>query len=95
MQSFYKHLRNGETKDDALRHAKQDYLNNVTEPEQKSPYYWAGFVLMGDTSPVYYRGISARIIILLAGVVILGGFLLWRLRAKRQLKGRIEGHDFS
>ncbi len=49
MISFYKHLNEGETKDDALKNAKLDYLKSTDDPLLKHPYYWAGFVLTGNT----------------------------------------------
>lgn len=46
MVAFYRHLREGLSKADALRAAqielRQKYPN---------PYYWAGFVLTGDPGP--------------------------------------------
>jgi CHAT domain-containing protein len=46
MVAFYRHLREGQSKADALRAAQ-------TELRQKypNPYYWAGFVLTGDPGP--------------------------------------------
>jgi len=52
MTSFYKHLKNGEKKDAALKKAKLDYLHQTEDPNLKHPYYWAGFVLTGNTSPI-------------------------------------------
>jgi hypothetical protein len=52
MAAFYKHLKAGESKDVALKNAKIDYLNSVTETALKHPYYWAGFVLTGNTAPL-------------------------------------------
>ena len=49
MTFFYKHLSNGETKDEALKNAKLDYLEVTEDPLLKHPYYWAGFVLSGNT----------------------------------------------
>jgi hypothetical protein len=84
MQAFYRHLHKGERKDEALRHAKLDYLASVSEPELKSPYHWAGFVLMGDASPVYKAGNQIGIIGIGAGFLLLLAFLLW-IRARRRL----------
>ncbi len=52
MKYFYQHLKNGERKDEALRNAKLDYLANTDDELLQHPYYWAGFILSGDTSPV-------------------------------------------
>jgi len=52
MISFYEHLGNGEAKDEALHNAKRDYLKNTSDDNLRHPYYWAGFVISGDPSPI-------------------------------------------
>lgn len=48
-KSFYDYLANGISKDKALNLAKQDLLNNeLVSNAKKSPYYWAGFILIGN-----------------------------------------------
>ncbi|RCJ37419.1 hypothetical protein A6770_40135 [Nostoc minutum NIES-26] len=44
MQEFYKGLKNGLTKAEALRHAQLSLSSN---PQYTHPYFWAGFVLVG------------------------------------------------
>lgn len=48
MEAFYKYLRAGLPKDEALQKAKVEYLAQTTDPALQHPYYWAGFVLSGD-----------------------------------------------
>jgi len=51
MENFYAHLADGLDKASALRQAKLDLL--ATYGSQAQPYYWGGFVLVGDgASPV-------------------------------------------
>ena len=78
MIDFYKNLKAGKEKDEALRLAKLSWLNNDAIPAQmKHPYYWAGFIASGDTTPlifeepssILYLGILA-FLIALAGVFI-------------------------
>jgi CHAT domain-containing protein len=45
MKRFYTGLRDGKTKDDALRAAQ---LFMIHSPSSSSPYYWAAFSLIGD-----------------------------------------------
>jgi len=52
MTAFYDYLKEGKAKDVALQLAKQEYLKNTTDEALKHPYYWAGFVISGDVSPV-------------------------------------------
>lgn len=47
--AFYANLQNRLSKDDALHQAKINYLQNANEVTA-DPYYWAGFVLQGETS---------------------------------------------
>lgn len=53
MRTFYKNLKYGIPKDEALRRAKVDYINaNRGNPELLAPFYWGGFVLSGNTAPI-------------------------------------------
>jgi len=54
MTDFYAELVRGSSKDEALRTAKLNYLREAGE-FKSAPYYWAGFVLIGNTSPVKLR----------------------------------------
>lgn len=49
MPRFYEGLKEGMTKSDALRKAKLAYLDHA-DPMMSTPYFWAGFVLIGDDS---------------------------------------------
>lgn len=51
---FYKNLKKGWTKDKALRQAKLSFIKEKEGIEGKfDPFFWAGFVAMGDMSPVF------------------------------------------
>lgn len=49
MAHFYEFLKRGLSKDEALQQAKQTYLKG---DNQSHPFFWAGFVLIGDDLPV-------------------------------------------
>jgi CHAT domain-containing protein len=51
MESFYSHLLLGEDKSLALANAKRSYLKTHTG-EKLSPYFWGGFVALGDMKPI-------------------------------------------
>ncbi|MBV7269875.1 CHAT domain-containing protein [Winogradskyella luteola] len=51
IDNFYGYLKNGLPKDEALQKAKLDYIANA-EGRTRSPQYWAGLVLIGDSSPI-------------------------------------------
>ena len=50
MISFYENLKEGQSKDEALANAKRDFIQN--NPMKNHPFYWAGFVVNGDVSPI-------------------------------------------
>jgi len=47
MKAFYKNLKQGSVKDDALRQAKLEMIRG-RQQAWRHPYYWAAFVLVGD-----------------------------------------------
>lgn len=51
MGNFYKYLKQGLSKDEALRKAKLDYLQS-SDALTSNPYFWAGFVCIGNNNPV-------------------------------------------
>ena len=58
MGYFYEGLAKGYAKDRALREAKLKYLENASDLFTH-PFYWAGFVVQGDASPIQLsQGIS-------------------------------------
>jgi len=79
MGSFYKYLSLSNRKDEALRLAKLDYLESVS-PTEAHPYFWAGYVNIGDAKPVLKKKnillklIIAGTIILLLGMVVMYKF---------------------
>jgi|GEM_PF-6409019 len=74
MIAFYKNLKNGQAKDEALRNAKLEYIKNA-DPDYQHPYYWAGIIAIGDMSPLfpksnykYYWIFSCSILVLTIGL---------------------------
>lgn len=52
MSSFYKNLKKGKTKDEALKSAKLEYLETAGS-RKAHPHYWLSFVSIGDNSSLY------------------------------------------
>ena len=49
METFYKNIKAGKTKDQALHEAKLSYLENE---DMDAPYFWASFIAMGNMEPI-------------------------------------------
>lgn len=72
MTSFYKYLKRGKSKQEAMRLAKIDYLE-LADDLTSNPYFWSGFVVLGDSTPIYKKSGFAYwmiIITLFAGILI-------------------------
>src|SRR5690554_7363030 len=50
MQDFYRHLKKGCSKSEALALAKRDFL--AAHPMKSHPFFWAGFVVNGHAGPL-------------------------------------------
>ena len=54
MEAFYKHLRGGATKAEALRLARTEIMESTIQSDAvgrlAAPYYWAPFVLIGESN---------------------------------------------
>lgn len=48
LESFFRNLKLGMTKDEALREAKLDFLKKDENFEMTHPFYWAGIAALGD-----------------------------------------------
>jgi len=48
IEAFFKHLKAGKTKDEALRLAKLEFLKNDEYYDSAHPFYWAGVTVSGD-----------------------------------------------
>lgn len=80
IEAFYKNIDAGKPKDEALRLAKLDYINN-TEGRTVAPKFWAGLVLMGDASPIEIsNGTPLWQWLIIIACVVLGILLVLRLR---------------
>ncbi len=81
MTAFYQYLQAGLSKSIALQKAKQDYLAQTVASQQQHPYYWAGFVIVGDDAPLDFSGGYTLWWWGLLGLgAVLGGLSWWRKR---------------
>ncbi|RYY52530.1 MAG: CHAT domain-containing protein, partial [Chitinophagaceae bacterium] len=80
---FYKNLREGMTKDVALQQAKLSYLSTA-KGRTLNPQYWAGLVIMGDTSAVEISGDHTRLYLIAGGLLVLLAGLVFVLVRRRK-----------
>ncbi len=82
MISFYNYLKEGKAKNEALQQAKLDYLNTVNEDLLKHPYYWAGFIISGNTMPINTP--NNYVIWLIFGIFLIAliGFVIYKRKLK-------------
>ena len=52
MLLFYAHLEKGKSKDEALWAAKKDFLK-LGKEEEVHPYYWSGFIAIGNMDAMF------------------------------------------
>lgn len=72
MLNFYKYLFKGYSKAEALRKAKMDHIKTA-DPLKAHPYFWQGYILVGDPSPIKLNN-NVIIAILMFSVVLI---VLW------------------
>ncbi len=86
MQSFYKNLKAGKSKAEALQQAKLNFLKNA-DNLRANPYFWSSYVIIGDTNPLYpksYKTFYWLTGIFILFVIVIAGFI--RIRKKSRKK---------
>lgn len=72
MESFYKFIKKGQSQDQALQNAQLTYLQQTEQAELLHPYFWSGFIQLGDNTALdfpssnYPQQLPAIIIMLTA-----------------------------
>lgn len=80
MIEFYKQLKKGLSKDDALRAAKLNYLETNDDPLFGHPYFWSGFLSIGQQQALYTKSQSGFLFggLVLLFLVIIGFYFSWK-----------------
>ena len=71
MLSFYEHLKNGQSKAEALANAKTKFIND--NPMKNHPFYWAGFIINGDSAAIHHNytwWIVASVFVVVLGLLV-------------------------
>ncbi len=79
MTDFYKYLKKGKSKQEAMRLAKIDYLDS-SDDLTSNPYFWSGFVVLGDSSPIYKKSGMVYWVCILALFIALLVFFQYKKR---------------
>jgi CHAT domain-containing protein len=81
ISSFVRNMKNGASKDEALQQAKFQFLASTKNEHLTHPFFWAGYVLVGDDTPIY-PGKSKGLLTFLStlGMLGLGGLFLLILK---------------
>ncbi len=83
MNGFYHYLKQGSFKNEALRQAKLDYIEQ-SDKIFATPYYWGGFVFIGKNDPIDFNGnrTSYWFLLLIIPVFAIGFFYKNKKMAK-------------
>jgi len=85
MTEFYKDLVKGRTTGTALWNAKLNFIENA-EPIHQHPYFWSGFVIIGNDDAVFKpRAVKFLFLGLLLVIAILGIIYKNRLSKRKGL----------
>ncbi|WP_234859254.1 CHAT domain-containing protein [Aquimarina aquimarini] len=76
MKYFYTYLKSGMNKGKALQQAKLQYLATANI-NRTAPFYWAGFYLVGDTTPMHFEQRTVWYWVLAVLVLILISTWFW------------------
>jgi len=86
MSSFYKFLSQSFPKDVALQQAKLDYLESA-DPLKSHPYFWSGYVAIGDTQTLVKFSMIHKILMLLGGSLTFAGlYFVWQKVISKRIR---------
>jgi len=89
MENFYRKLKNGKPKDEALRLAKLDYLSHA-DPLTAHPHFWLGYVTIGDPDPLFRNKGFSLLLLLLPAMILLVFQQVARHKKARQGPGNTD-----
>ncbi len=83
MNDYYKLLKKGMAKDEALQQAKKQILKSANMVKSH-PFYWSSYVLSGDTSPIVSKPyIPPWALGFATGLILLLGLIKWTRRKEQ------------
>jgi CHAT domain-containing protein len=77
--SFYKGLSQGKRLDESLQSSKLEFLAEA-DPIKCHPYYWAGFVILGNTDPIcLHKSSPEKLLIFIISILVGIGILKYQI----------------
>ena len=70
--NFYIELVQGKGLEEALQSAKIKYLAEA-DPTKNHPFYWAGYVIVGNTEPIYLHERNSNLLLIITIFIVAGG----------------------
>ena len=81
MEYFYEGLGEGKSKTEALRNAKLKYLQTTDDELLKHPYYWAAFVVSGNTEPIVSNSSYWWWLLLIPSIML----IMWYFKKRKSI----------
>jgi CHAT domain-containing protein len=80
VEMFYKNLKKGYSKSEALRKARISFLKNADQL-RSHPYFWSALVVYGNNSPLYYsKYLKIAFTVTIAILCLSVAFYFWKRR---------------
>jgi CHAT domain-containing protein len=79
MKEFYRRIKSGKSKSEALREARVSYLKNA-DMKRANPYYWSTLVVYGDDSPIYIPHYLLTAVASIVTLLLIAVFIYFRKR---------------
>jgi CHAT domain-containing protein len=82
MSHFYRYLKQGKSKNEALRHAKIDYIES-SDKLKANPYFWSSFLVVGDSEPLYGKRPVFYWSLIVGGFILLSLLIIFRRKIRK------------
>lgn len=79
VESFYRNMKTGSSKSNALRKARLKYLREADQLHSH-PFFWSTLVIYGDDSPLYFSLFTKGLVIIILFLLILAGLFYFKRR---------------
>lgn len=76
MVLFYKNLKAGQTKSEALKNAKLNFRNKNINNKLSEPFFWSGFVVYGNNTPIIKSNNTSTILYIIIVIVFITA-IIW------------------